>query len=574
MKSLTAKSRLNGRTATNLSRNTDAATHSENIRINSIQSAKASLAIDLNATANPKHNTRLFWNGNVLISLETTNTDCTLLLAPLSHEVRESFKQAIIHYRTDGRLGISSIRAIIRTLRTAAKAHPTDIIDTNWIAKSLKEKRFRKNKTAIRLFLEYWKDRHPHAITSEALNLLAQVRSGASRSDNVNSDDPEISWLTDEEFEDTLQTTWTHYDETGDAQSALLRLLSLQYARRPSQLRDLKFSDLKTGSGKNHTDAIENEIHFPARKEKFIDTEFRGGKIEEHPIADHLWHLLQIQRNKIQLCFESVLHTKLSDSQVQLLPIFTTIRRILKACRTLENILHLDPVSNLGDELFHLDPDRICGAIAFKYDLTINRDSTKPPTLPLSQRTGKPIHIHAIRLRHTRIRQLARQGVPRAILSHWLGHISDQALNSYYNDPSEQARQIDELLAPMLTPIAMAFTGTIITTDAEATHPNDPLKRLDFAKDGLLHNLGRCGKFSFCATTSIPIPCYRCRNFEPLVDAPHEEVLEALRFRQTQEQALIIKSGSMRNLLIPIDLSADIRAVERCIAQCKLKRED
>ncbi|EGH16229.1 hypothetical protein Pgy4_24463, partial [Pseudomonas savastanoi pv. glycinea str. race 4] len=69
-----------------------------------------------------------------------------------------------------------------------------------------------------------------------------------------------------------------------------------------------------------------------------------------------------------------------------------------------------------------------------------------------------------------------------------------------------------------------------------------------------------------------PVPCSRCRVFEPLVDAPHEEVLEALIYCQAQELA-VIKPGSMRNLLNPIDLSADIRAVERCIALCKAKRE-
>ncbi|SNB62943.1 hypothetical protein SAMN02745900_01026 [Pseudomonas sp. URIL14HWK12:I8] len=574
MKSLTAKPRPIHRPATSLADNIDAATHPENIKPNSLQSSKASLAIDLNATANPKHNTRLFWSGNVLVSIETSNTDCSALLAPFSHKARESFKEATIQYREDGRLGTRSLINIICTLRTATKAHPTDIIDTNWIAKSLKQKQFRKKKSAIRSFLEHWKDRYPHAVTDEALNLLAQVRSDASRSDNVNSDDPDMSWLTDEEFEDILQTTWTHYDATGDSQSALLRLLSLQYARRPNQLRNLKFSDLKTGPEKTYIEDIENEIHFPSAKEKFVDSEFRGGKTEEHPIADHLWQMLQIQRNKIQSCFERALQTKLLDSQVQLLPIFTTISRILKACRILVKTLHLNPIDHLGDELFHLGPSRIGGAISFEYDLHINRNSTKPPVLPISQRTGKPIHMHAIRLRHTRTRQLARQGVPRAILSHWLGHICDKSLNSYYNDPAEQARQIDELLAPMLTPIAMAFTGTIIATDAEATYPNDPLKRLDFGNDGLLHYLGRCGKFSFCATTSIPIPCYRCRNFEPLVDAPHEEVLDALRYRQAQEQASIMKSGSMRDLLMPIDLSGDIRAVERCIAQCKIKRGD
>ena len=56
------------------------------------------------------------------------------------------------------------------------------------------------------------------------------------------------------------------------------------------------------------------------------------------------------------------------------------------------------------------------------------------------------------------------------------------------------------------------------------------------------------------------------------MDAPHEEVLAALRFRQAQENEMV-KLGSARNLLIPIDLSDDIRAVERCIQLCKIKRE-
>jgi len=167
---------------------------------------------------------------------------------------------------------------------------------------------------------------------------------------------------------------------------------------------------------------------------------------------------------------------------------------------------------------------------------------------------------------------LARQGVPKPVLSYWLGHNNDDALNSYHNDPAETARELDEKMSTGLVTIAQAFHGKIIATDAESTHPNDPLKRLEFAKDDKLNYVGRCGKLSFCATTSIPIPCYRCRSFEPLADAPHDEVLEALRYRQAQEQA-IIRPGSMRNLLIPIDLSDDIRAVERCIELCKIKRE-
>jgi integrase len=539
----------------------------------------AELAIDLDATSHPDLASRLFWDNNKLVRLEGMATDCSYLLDGFSPEIRESFKLAVLRYRADGQIGLVKLIAVLSTLRTSAKAHPTSSIDVSWVAKCLEGRTFRIEKRPIRLLLQYWRDRYSVArqvVSMDALNLLAQAETAGAKSDNVNSDDPEKSWLTDEEYDDALRTTWTHYDATGDQQSTLIRLLSLQYARRPAQLAGLKFSDLKSGSEKEIVELSENEIHFPSVKEHSVETEFRGGKFEAHPISDHLWDMLKIQKKKIQICFESVLHQRLTEDQVQLLPVFTNLNRVRRACRVMEDVLFLNPSTNLGDELFHLTVSAIGSTIGFKRDLTIQsqtgRRVIEVPVLPISARTGHPIYVHSIRLRHTRVRQLARQGVPRQILSHWLGHTSDEALNSYYIDPAEEARQIDAQLAPLLIPIAQAFTGTIIATDAEATHPHDPLKRLDLAKDNKLHYVGRCGNFSFCATTSIPIPCYRCKHFEPLVDAPHEEVLDALNYRQAQEQAVVMKSGSMRNLLIPIDLSDDIRAVERCIALCKAKR--
>lgn len=101
----------------------------------------------------------------------------------------------------------------------------------------------------------------------------------------------------------------------------------------------------------------------------------------------------------------------------------------------------------------------------------------------------------------------------------------------------------------------------------------DATSRLEFSSGGVLNNVGRCGKQSFCATTSVPIPCYRCKHFEPLVDAPHHEVLEALLQRQIAED-LMPKIGGTRILLIPIDLSADIRAVKNCIARCDIRKAE
>ncbi|KQO38029.1 hypothetical protein ASF15_07870 [Pseudomonas sp. Leaf83] len=469
---------------------------------------------------------------------------------------------------------------VARILRAISKELSPNKLDVTWASHSLKNISFRRSKRQICNFLEFLNDRHPGLVTNDALNFLLQAAYPKQSSRNVESDDPTKSWLTDQEYDDIVRYSWNHYDLTNSTSTALIRLLSAQYARRPSQLASLKFCDLKSDTQKVISELPDNEIHFPAAKERDAGSEFRAGKVEAHPIAKHLWDMLKIQRKEIKALFEKTLNLELSDSDAVKLPVFTNSRRIAAAAEMLEEKLNLNPSQCLDDELFHLIPLQVGRVIAFEFDMAgtgagrrLRKDERELLRRPTSSRTNQPIIVTATRLRHTRARQLARQGVPKAILSYWLGHNEDTAIDAYYDDPAEDARRFDEIMGKGLAPIAQAFHGKIIATDAEATHPSDPSKRLEFAGDERLEYLGRCGKFSFCATTSIPIPCYRCKNFEPIAGAPHEEVLNALHYRQAQEHALI-KPGSLRNLLIPIDLSEDIRAVERCIELCKIKRGD
>ena len=191
------------------------------------------LAIDLNATANPDQNPRIFWEGNVFVCLERSNTDCSYLLNNLVSEVRESLKKAILQYRADGQIGLTKLIGMLSTLRTSAKKNPTNLIDANLVAKCLENRTFRIEKITTLSFLKYWKDRDPSnstVVTPDALRLLAQAEAAPRASSNVNSDDPDKSWLTNDEYADSLQTTWSHYDATGDEQTTLIRLLSLQYA--------------------------------------------------------------------------------------------------------------------------------------------------------------------------------------------------------------------------------------------------------------------------------------------------------------------------------------------------------
>ncbi|TRN64030.1 hypothetical protein DT385_19725 [Pseudomonas syringae] len=91
-------------------------THSEHV-----VDLNAELAIDLDATANPDQNSRLFWDENVFVCLELSSTDCSYLLNNFAPEVQESFKRAILQYRADGQIGLSKLIGMLSTLRTAAK---------------------------------------------------------------------------------------------------------------------------------------------------------------------------------------------------------------------------------------------------------------------------------------------------------------------------------------------------------------------------------------------------------------------------------------------------------------------
>lgn len=537
----------------------------------------ADIALDLDATARSAGEGRMYWDGKFLVVLGLIKANCTPLFERFSPGTTASFQRAALDFKHSGQASSRLLAETLRVLSKAVKESPTSVIDSQWVSLALKNTTFRRQKLSMRRFLEHWKT-YPHSvIKDDALNLLAQAAGAASVSNNVESDDPEKSWLSDDEYAAVLNITWHDYDRSCATQTALIRLLSLQYARRPSQLANLKFCDLKSGSSKDLEEHTENEIHFPAAKEHFVEIEFRGGAFEKHPIANHLWEMLLIQREDIKNLFEQTLRISIAETDVDQLPIFATRGRIVKAVNRLSRTLGLNPTKHLNDQLFHCLACSVGTVIRFKSNMRRDYDRghglSAPPELPLSPRTGKPILVTSVRLRHTRIRQLARMGVPKSVLSFWLGHNGDGALKSYFNDPAEKAREIDRHMSPGLVPIAQAFHGRIITSDAEATHPDNPMKSLELAKDGELFYMGKCGKLSMCATTSVPIPCYRCRTFEPLVDAPHEEVLEALIYRHAQEQA-VIKPGSMRNLLNPIDLSDDIRAVERCIALCRAKRED
>lgn len=517
------------------------------------------------------------WEGDVFHRAGRSSCDLSEALQALDVDTKESFKAHWLSFANEGLYSRVSIMTAIIGLGTALKRFPTRAFDVGWISKALSVSGFIINKARYERFFAFWRTRADHAVSADALRLLRQTAPKENGSRNVLSDDPEKGWLTEGEYDALLGAVWNHYDSRScNTQTTLMRLLSMQYARRPSQLAALKFGDLREGKADDHSQIAGRRIRFPGVKDFRAETGFRDGRFEVHPLADHLWDLFQIQRQEIKRLFENTLDVSLTDTQVNELPVFCRVTEIERAVETLTNHFQVDWCDHLGSELFHMSTENpVSPVLRWTTGVSLyghgDRQARVEP--PISHRTGKPLKVNSNRLRHTRARQLARRGVPKHVLSHWLGHISEKAIDAYYDDPAEEARQLDKAMSPILQPLAMAFSGKLIDSEADATRADDPTSRLEHAADGKLKTIGNCGRHSFCATTSVPIPCYRCKFFVPLVTAPHQEVLDALLQRQAGEEKML-KIGGQRRLLVPIDLSADIRAVRSCIAHCDVRKAE
>lgn len=534
--------------------------------------------LDLTRTERPGSKDGIFyWDGDILIHTGQQSITMGKSLSLLSSSLRSSFKQNIISFIMNGTYATNSYISIIGSILTGLNAHPTRSFNTSWIAKALTISSFHRNKRGITLFFLHWKERDSEVISQNALILLNDTAPSRNGPRNVLSDDPNKSWLTNNEYDSLLSVVWHNYDSSlSGTQVTLIRLLSMQYARRPIQIAHLKIGDIVDNDGSDNFVPTGKVIRFPGAKDKGSETGFRDSKSELHVLADHLWDLLLVQRQEVKALFEYMIGVSLTEDQLHKLPFFCSELRIKQGLEIIEDKQQNSLLDNLGSELFHLKKAQICQILCWTTNTptcdfgAANQRSLLIPQPPISPRTDHTMVINATRMRHTRARQLSRMGIPNYMLSHWLGHTSERSLIAYYNDPAEQARQLDEAMSPALAPLAMAFAGTLIDSEDQATRASNQTSKLEFASDGELKSVGHCGKFSFCATTSVPIPCYRCKYFEPLVNAPHQEVLDALERRQAAEEQ-VLKIGSPRNLLISIDLSADIRAVKNCIEHCNAR---
>lgn len=282
--------------------------------------------------------------------------------------------------------------------------------------------------------------------------------------------------------------------------------------RRYVQIRSLRSCDLVMQEGVKSNDY---ELNCPRAKQRGVG--FRE-QYSVLPINEDLYLLLLNQSNQTIQYVESHLGEKLPATLRAQIPIFIEEDRV----KRLSNLDDLEAMLSETPDYLHLSAQsaqKLLRTIAVK-------------NIARSERTGDFINFSSARFRRTKGTNLARRGISGVALAAALDHSDTQNIGVYVENTEERAKQIDSVMAPVLAPLAQAFTGTLIKSERDAIRANDPQSRI---KNGTSMDIGNCGTYSFCASGYRS--CYTCSNFQPWLDAPHQDVLnEILAERERQKE--------------------------------------
>ena len=155
----------------------------------------------------------------------------------------------------------------------------------------------------------------------------------------------------------------------------------------------------------------------------------------------------------------------------------------------------------------------------------------------ISPRTSRPLHATCRRLRYTFATRLVREGASQRVVAEALDHTDLQHVQCYFDLKSDIVEKLDQAMAMALGPLAQAFLGHLVPSEADAVRGGDRASRIyrHDKNSRALQPVGTCGSFSFCGLAA-PVACYTCIKFQPWVEAPHEEVLSDLLTERERRQ--------------------------------------
>lgn len=407
----------------------------------------------------------------------------------------------------------------------------------------------------IRAFLLDWHDKEIPGVDKKAVALLNSLKlSGNEKGKAVAIGCPFSGAYTFEEQTAFINWYVDAFTENLITLNEYAFIMGLQQTgARPVQLSYLYCGDLLTRveEGVEHFD-----LQLPNAKKR--DEHFRGSFQIKKDAGEDLILVLSAQAKQSVKAVEMQFGIKLTADQKKQIPIFINTREMSKLTSFKE-----------FEQLQQKTPDLLClrtkGANPSVGEL-IRRLSRlcplKTKRIKLEGEFGD-LHINPRRFRYTHATNMAMLGASDYAIAEELGQSDTQQVKVYTEFNEEMADRIDEALASDLTPLAQAFSGTLIDSEKDAIRANDPRSRINNNNGS---PVGNCGKFGFCANGTIH--CYTCNKFQPWLNAPHTEVLNSVISERDRKRQM----GATEFVLQGHNRSID--AIKVVVQKCNARKQE
>ncbi len=381
-------------------------------------------------------------------------------------------------------------------------------------------------------FFRTWHALRLPSLDYEVVDLLGKMKlKGNRKGDAVRSFDPRKGQFSDIEFQAIIGALNDAFASGRiDTEDFILVWLCLAFGARPIQLATLKVSD------------------------------FSSSQSSEGTIA----YILRIPRAKQR---GQAPRTELKPRMV-----VPEVGRLLEGyCKTAKERWRNLGLGEDGDAPFFVNAGNGDAIPSLRYHCTANELSHRVQSVfhdldVISERTGEPLEVVTRRFRYTVGTRAAAEGASELVIAEILDHSDTQNVGVYVEAVPEIVERIDRALATQLAPIAQAFSGVLVEREKDAVRGDDPHSRIVSPAD-FAHPVGNCGSYGFCGATA-PIACYTCRNFQPWLDGPHEQVLDQLI---ADRDRILRDTGDMRIASVNDRL---ILACAEVVRRCTERRAD
>jgi hypothetical protein len=438
------------------------------------------------------------------------------LLEPLNlgSKFVSSFKQALADYACE--FSPSYIVGVYHCSRLFFATGVTDVILEQHIInyKATLDKNSEHKLGAIRAFLLDWYDKGLPGVDKKAVDLIESITlAGTVKGKAVSTGCPYSGAYTFEE-----QAAFIHlYTNafTGNLISLsdyALIMLFQQTGTRTVQASRIYIGDLnvRKEAGIEYFD-----LQIPNAKKR---EPFRASFQIKKDINEDLALVIKAQANKTVRALEKHFSIKLSIEQKKQIPLFICEREVFG----LSTFKEFELIQVNTPDLLCIRTRFFAGSIPMKVRNIAHLCPLKTKRIEIDGEFGD-LHINPRRFRYTHATNLAMFGASSYVIAEALGHEDTQNVTVYTEFNEAMAGRIDDALSSDMTPLAQAFSGTLIDSEKDAIRANDPRSIINSSNG---NTVGNCGTFGFCAYGVIH--CYTCNKFQPWLNANHEAVLKTV----------------------------------------------